>query len=500
MILNKWQVQEVKGWNGPLFDPKKTLRAINRSSPEKIRKTMVKLHAYNSGRTLEAQLEEIGTKYVDSIDDFYYEIIADSRRNVQLIEARYQGNVVTAADMEVGKGGGVIELLFGEDYFFFGEVIVGEKNERYPLRIIKEPQPEGTNVRYFVEAWGLPQGIPGTELTAGKKFSPEYAPVEAGLSRAVGGVRRGGYSRVKGLLSTIRIDHKVAGDIDSHGVLMGFPVLKNGKEEVMNVLSTYEDYLVDEEFSKYKNHALAYGTTNVDELGQTYSKGKSGRDIIMGPGLMQQYEQSNTVYFNFFSLELLESVLQQLSYNKLSISKRQFVIQTGQAGAAEFHKAVLNTTSGWQAFLTSGNGLAISKTTSELHTNSLKAGFQFTEYLSANGISVKIDINEMYDDPVRNKIMMPGTMIPAMSYRMDIVYKGTVEEPNVQKLMYRGLEGKGGEYRGYSSGFRNPFTKNNNVDFMGTDEDSATITKFTHLGVVVYNPELCASLIPSILQ
>ena len=242
MKLNRWQVSEIKQWNGPLFDPQATLKALYRQSPEKIRKSMVKLNAIYGGRGLEDQLESLGVKYVDSLNDFYYEIIASSRRNVQLIEARYQGNVITEADLNVGAGGVVIQLVFGEDYFFDGEIIVGEKNEKYPVRILKEPVPEGDNVVYTVEMWGVTQGMPGSELVAGKKWSKEYAPAERGLSRSMGGVNRPGTARVRGMLSTIRIDHKVAGDIDDYAVLMGFPVLdKNGNEMVMNVLSSYED-------------------------------------------------------------------------------------------------------------------------------------------------------------------------------------------------------------------------------------------------------------------
>lgn len=504
MQLNRWQVQEIKNWNGPIFDPKATLKAMHKNAPEKIRKAMVKLNAYYGGKSLENQLDEFDTYYVDSLSDFYYEIIGDSRRNVKLVEARYQGNVITGATSgNVGAGaGGIIELVFGEDYFFYGEIIVGEKNEKYPLRIIKEPQPEGLGaVRYFVECFGLPNGIPASELLPGKKFSYDYAAAEQGLSRYQGGVRRPGVAKVMGTLSTIRIDHKVPGDIDDHAVAMGFPVLDaKGNEKVMTVLSSWEDWLVEQDFSHYKNHALAYGTTNIDESGVSSTIGKSGREIKMGPGLMQQYEQTNKIYFNFFSLELLESILMALSYNKLGINDRNFIIETGQGGAGLFHKAVLNHVSGWQSFLISGEPLGIQKTTSELHSNALKAGFQFTEFMSPNGIRVKININTMYDDPVRNKIMMPGTQIPAMSFRMDIVYKGTKENPNVQKLAYKKFQKYGGELRGYSSGFRNPFTGNMNVDYMATDEDSATMTKFTHLGVAVYNSDLCASLIPNVLQ
>jgi hypothetical protein len=503
MKLNRWQVKELKSWNGPLFDPQNTLRALYNEQPVKIRKSMVKLQTIYNGRSLESKLEEFGVKYVDSLSDFYYEIIASSKRNVQLIEARNMddGSVIEDTDNNICAGASTAELVFGEDYFGLGEVIVGEKNEKYPLRIIGEPKTEGTHVVYTVEGWGLPNGMPGSELTAGKKFSPEYAPAPRGLSREQGTVRRPSTAKVRGMLSTIRIDHKVAGDVDDYAVVMGFPALdKEGKEVTFPVLSTWEDWLVEQEFSDYKNKAIKYGTTNVDAEGETYNiDERSGRKLTFGPGLRQQMEQSNTAYYNYFSLELLESVLEQLSYNKLKVSDRFFTIHTGQGGAKLFHKAVLNHTSGW-TMLTDNNASVVNKTTSKMHDNALSAGFQFTEYHSANGIRVKVEVDDYYDDPNRNKILMPGTQLPAESYRMDIMWMGSASEPNVQKLGYSKFQKFGGELRGYGAGFRNPFTGEMNNSHMSYTEDSATITKFTHTGAVIYDSETTASLIPAVLQ
>lgn len=501
MRLDRWQMTELKNWNGPIFDPEATLKALYKTQPEKIRKNMVKLNAIYSGRSLEDSLEELGVKYVDTLNDFYYEIIASSRRNVQLIEARVNGVVVTGAEGNILAGGAVAELVFGEDYFFDGEVIVGEKNEKYPVRVIKEPLPEGDNTVYTVEAWGLQAGIPAGEFLSGKKFSVEYAPAARGLSRSQGGVRRPSTAKVRGMLSTIRIDHKIAGDVDDYAVLMGFPALDDkGNEQVMTVLSSYEDWLVTKEFSGYKNIALAYGTTTADEDGNVYNiDGKSGRQLKFGPGLRQQCDNANSIYYNFFSLELLEGVLEQLSYNKLGLNERVFEIDCGQGFAKLFHKAVLTTVSGWQV-ITQNNPAVIQKVQSPLHSNAFSAGFQFTEYLSSNNIRVKLNVQEMYDDPVRNKILMPGTQLPAESFRGDIRYKGTKEEPNIQKLMYSKFQKYGGELCGYGSGFRNPFTGEMNVAYMSTDEDAATITKFTHLGVAVYDKERCTALIPAVLM
>ena len=89
----------------------------------------------------------------------------------------------------------------------------------------------------------------------------------------------------------------------------------------------------------------------------------------------------------------------------------------------------------------------IEKTQSRLHTNALSAGFQFVEYKAPNGVRVKIDVDPMYDDPVRNKILHPLGGV-AYSYRYDIMYIGTMDQPNIFKCKIKGDT----EYRGYQWG------------------------------------------------
>jgi hypothetical protein len=55
------------------------------------------------------------------------------------------------------------------------------------------------------------------------------------------------------------------------------------------------------------------------------------------------------------------------------------------------------------------------------------------------------------------------------------------------------------DFHGYSAGFRNPFTGERNNTNMGTMEDSATYTRYSQLGAVVFDPSKTVSLIPSIL-
>ena len=114
-------------------------------------------------------------------------------------------------------------------------------------------------------------------------------------------------------------------------------------------------------------------------------------------------EVNNTIYYDTFSLKLLEDALFELSAAKLDFGERYFVIKTGERGAAAFHKEVLKTVSGWTTFVIDNSSTkVIEKTQSKLHQNSLSAGFQFTEFKAPNGVRVKLDVDAFYDDPVNN--------------------------------------------------------------------------------------------------
>ena len=112
-----------------------------------------------------------------------------------------------------------------------------------------------------------------------------------------------------------------------------------------------------------------------------------------------------------------------------------------------------------------------------------------------NGVQVKIDVDPYYDDPVRNKILHPEGGV-AYSYRYDIFYIGTQDQPNIQKCQIKGQP----EYRGYEWGLRNPFTGQMGNPYMSHDEDSATFHRMATLGIVVLDPTRTMSIIPAVLQ
>lgn len=343
-----------------------------------------------------------------------------------------------------------------------GEVIVGNLNEIYQFRILGDPRIEGTNAVYTVELMGgNTSGVPAERLLAGERFSIEAAFVERELSRAVGDVRFASPVSMRNEWSVVRIQHKVTGSMLNKKLAVGIPVAKETEgryqKDVVNKWMHYVDYEVECQFSDYKNNAIAFGRSNRNQNGEYMNFGKSGNVIKTGAGLFEQMEVANTMYYNTFSLKMLEDALYQLSASKLGFGDRYFVIKTGERGAIQFHREVLKTVSGWTQFVLDNNSVGVvQKTQSTLHTNALSAGFQFVEYKAPNGVRVKLDVDPFYDDPVRNKIQHPNGG-PAFSYRYDIMYIGTMDQPNIFKCKIKGTN----EYRGYQWGLRNPLLLDN---------------------------------------
>ena len=464
---------------------------------------MVQLRAWYKGKTLDTFLSQFPVKEFDSDDEYTWDVIGSSRRNIPLVEARdIDGNIITSATAtNVGVNGEPFYLVFAENLFADGEVIVGELNEVYPIRILGDARNEGTQYLYKVELMGgITTGMPKDELLAGKRFSVEYAPVEREFSRKVGDIRFASPVSMRNEFTTIRIQHKVSGAMLNRKVAFGIPVTRetNGRyvKDTVNMWMHEVQWELEQQWNDYKNNVLAFGRSNRNLNGEYLNIGKSGEVIRMGAGLYEQMEVSNTMPYNTFSLKLIEDALYELSAAKLGMNERTFVIKTGERGAIQFHKAVLDTVSGWSAFQINGDAIGVvRRTNSQLHENALAAGFQFVEFQAPNGVKVKVDVDPYYDDPVRNKIMHPNGG-PAFSYRYDIFDIGTMDQPNIFKCA---VKGQNGDFTSYEWGLRNPYTGQMGNPYASHDEDSATIHKMTTTGICVLDPTRTMSLIPAIL-
>ena len=498
--LGRFQMIQFTGWKGLTKDNQ--LASIYQRAPQPVSDYMVQLLALYRGKSLESELAKYPTKEFDTDDEFTWHVIGSSRRNIPLLEARDEnGTVVTSqTTTNIGIGTAPFYLVFGEDWFADGEVLFGNLNEVYPMRVLGDPRMEGTNAVYKVELMGgNTEGIPAERLLAGERFSHEFAPVERELSRKVGDVRFTAPVAMRNEWTTLRKQYKVPGSTMLNKKLAcGVPVVdKNGNKKVETMWMPWVEWQFEQEWSDEKNSALMFGTSNRNQNGEYHNIGKSGEVIRMGDGLLAQMKYGNTYYYNDFSLKMLEDALYELSAAKLDFGERTFVIRTGEQGAILFHNAVRNSLSGWTEFQINADNLGmVRKTTSPLNKNALAAGFQFTEFSAPNGVVVKLEVDNFYDDPVRNKLL-DAKGHPAMSSRFDIMYIGTMDQPNIFKCALKGHP----EFRGFQWGpFANPFTGDTNNMSASFDEDAAVMHRKTTLGVCILDPTRTMSLIPAILE
>lgn len=496
MSLGKFVMTKGKSWSGLTL--KNHMGAIFGSQPQ-LASQLTTVLLQNSGmKNLDTTLSLFPEKTLESSDDFVWKVVGSDERNIPLVEARSAGSVVVANDTGVGAGRAIIELVFPEKYFSKVHVIAGNKPDAYQYRILEDPYEEGGNYVYKAEIWGGQEtlaGVPGDDLVAGVRFSIESSYVEDELSTEGSDIQFTSPYVLRNSISTLRFEHKVSGSmIDCKVKPVYFAGIetrdpKSGKvhKSVTWMQEVYWQF--ERAISRVKARTIMFGKTNRDEKGRFLNKGKSNIEVKAGSGIREQMEVSNTTSYNKFSIRLLEDLLSEMSEGKLDFGERKFMLRTGERGAAQFNRAAMKEASGWQALgFDNGGTNGIQKTSSKLHDNAYVGGFQFTEWKAPNNIHVMLEVDPMYDDRVRNKVMHPDGGV-AESYRYDILYIGSMEEPNIQKVSVKGHE----EIRGYIGGLRNPFTGARG-GVMQHMEDSATMTAACWTGAMVKDSSRTATL------
>lgn len=485
---------------------KSTMAGLFKVDPQLASDVMIELLAQKRGKSLEYSLSKLGVKEFDRDDEYYWNIVGQSRRNLELVESRVGG--VTASTGNLGADGTEFELVFSEDYFYEGQVIVGEKPDIYQMMITRVHM-EGVNnaILTCVMIGGNTGGIPYEEVSPGKRFSTEgYSPVSSEFSRERFGGTIATPTDMRGEFSTIRYGHKVPGTAGRYemggSMKMGCPITKNdGKVVPFTSWMPYLQYKLEEEFSDARNHLLMYAKSNRNESGLYLNKDhKTGYDLKIGSGFREQMEVSNVIFYPKFSIKLIEDILYNLSVSKLDMNDRMFVMKTGEKGAIQFHKAVTALASGWtvagSGIPSDGNPSVIKSTSSSLHQNALTAGFQFVEWNAPNGVTLRVEVDPIYDDEIRNKLQHPEGG-PAESYRYDIFYIGGEDNANMKIAKVKGLSDR----RGFQGGpFGNPWLGTTSSNDGAWDEDSATMHMQSTLGGYILDPGKTASLIPSMLQ
>lgn len=501
MAVGKFVMTKGQAWSGLTL--KNHIGAIYGSQPQLVSKLTTVLLQNSGMKNLDTTLSLFPEKVLESADDFVWKVVGSDERNIPLVEARVNGVTVDTNDVGVGAGRTQIELVFSEKWFTKIHVIGGLRPDTYQFRLIEDPYEEGGNYVYLAEVFGGSEslaGVPGEELIAGNRFSIESSYVEDELSTEGSGIQYTTPYTMRNSVSTLRFEDKQSGamlDMKTQPVYFGAIETRDANTGKTHKSVTWMQevyWQFEKAISRIKAKTIMFGKTNRDENGGYLNVGNSGVTIKAGSGIREQSDVSNVIGYNIFSMRMLENVLSELSEGKLDWDERKFILRTGERGAMQFNRAATALASGWIGIgFDNTNANSIKQTTSKFHSNAFVGGFQFTEWKAPNNIHIMLEVDPMYDDKIRNKILHPDGGV-AESYRYDILYIGSMEEPNIQKIAVRGQD----EIRGYRAGLRNPYTGQRGGT-MQYAEDSAEMHAMCWTGALVKDPSRTATLKPLIL-
>ena len=78
---------------------------------------MIQLLATRRGKTLETYLSQFPTKTFATDDEYTWDVISSSRRNIPLVEARNIDGTVIGVSDQAGVAGEPFYVVFAEDWF-----------------------------------------------------------------------------------------------------------------------------------------------------------------------------------------------------------------------------------------------------------------------------------------------------------------------------------------------------------------------------------------------
>lgn len=117
--LNKFQMVGFDYWKG--LTKETHLGALGQIAPQKATNIMVQLLAAYRGKSLDTFLSQFPVREFEDDNEYTWDVIGSSKRNIPLVEARDEsGNPVTSDSGMVGAGTAPFYLVFPEDWFADG--------------------------------------------------------------------------------------------------------------------------------------------------------------------------------------------------------------------------------------------------------------------------------------------------------------------------------------------------------------------------------------------
>jgi len=360
--------------------------------------------------------------------DWTWELKGANTRPLVVME-----NVLPVSEATPGKFGLEFKIKLDENWFVPGDVLSpGASNKKYQVRVMQEVQRHGDGWVYSVQMVTNNDSdfIPVKYLTPGTQWSKLFSQYEEATEQS-GSTQFSLPMSLKNHMGKYRKKYKITDYASTEVLAVAIPD-SNGKMH-----TSWMKYAEVEYWKQWYKEL---------ERGAWYSRssetviGANGRPVRSGAGLQEQLEDSHVHKYSHLSAKLIQEYLMDIFYSrKKPGSGRNVKAYTGEYGMIIFHEAIQDLMN--KSGFIQNVEVYTNKVKSDYHDNALGAGYQFVRYSLANGGSIELIHNPLYDDREINSEIDPVTGYPVESMRFTFLdFAGEGGSDNIQLMKKKDSE------------------------------------------------------------
>lgn len=336
-------------------------------------------------------------------------------------------NVEPATNTQLGLYGETFKLKLDVNWYKPGDVLhPGTSNKKYQVRVMDDVKPHGDgyiyNVRIMTEddSLFLPTQFVQPGQQWGKLFSQYGEAAEQG-----GSTQFSMPMAFENRMGKARKAYRITDYANQEVLAVKMTDTKGGQHDMWMKYAEVEFWQ-----QWYRElERMAWYSRSTDTIPDG-----NGLPVRSGPGIQEQLEDSHVHRYTHLTTKLIEEYLMDIFYSRVKPGQgRNVVGYTGEYGMIQFHRAV-------QDWAQKGGFIENieqyqSGIQSEYHQNAKQAGFQYTKYHMANGSTLTLVHNPLYDDREINFEIDPVTGYPIESQRITFLdFSGEGGKSNIKMM------------------------------------------------------------------